>query len=449
MVKNTNHYKTKIIVLFIIMIGFVSACGKPDISYNPSALNIFHPGGEYGWKWLDDVKAQFEEENPGIDINIIRFNDPLTYNTKLIAELYAGKGPDVIIMNNINIDDLIKNGVLYDLTEVIPDNFDFEEIGGDIQNRAIVDGKRYYAIVGYYRPLFYSTDSILNENGITSNRIESWEDFIAIVNAYKAKGKYLFGGENIGTEDGDAIDDFFIYMLNSYGIEFFDYENNESLFEKNSEVIVKMMEQYKNEILPVICPKNVLDSYNNYYEAMKAGVISLIFSDKLTFQEVYMENSFLAHYMDGEMKLIKLPSRSKLNNNYIQCCVGINQSSRCKKEAFSYMMTFITGDIEGRDTLIPVSRSLRNKQIELFCFDENDGVKRGIGYGNVNIKAKPLPLHLAKELGQQSIKDRYILKNNKVYSIINIKMKDFLNHQKTAKQTLTEIHNTINRILKE
>jgi ABC-type glycerol-3-phosphate transport system substrate-binding protein len=104
----------------------------------------------YAMEDLDGVKAaimRFQNENPSIRIEYMT-NSSNNSSTKedlvknLNTELLAGKGPDIIILDGLNIDSYIEKGVLLDITDevnkLIENNDLFPSIGDNYEGEGII-----------------------------------------------------------------------------------------------------------------------------------------------------------------------------------------------------------------------------------------------------------------------------------------------------------------------
>ena len=91
-------------------------------------------------------------------IAVLKFASEDEINTKLSTELMAGKGPDIISINQkLPFEKLLNNGTFLDVNKLCDNNtqadkIDFNNFNSAIMKCGIYNGKRYIV------PLFYGTD---------------------------------------------------------------------------------------------------------------------------------------------------------------------------------------------------------------------------------------------------------------------------------------------------
>ncbi len=431
------------IILTVLLFAGCSLSDKANIEYANDSINVFKIKS---WGWIDQVNAEFGNKNPVTKVNSILFNDYTTYQTKLITELYAGKGPDVIISPSGEVRNMIKNKVLVDLNQIMPGEFDMVGIGGSVQDIGLVQDKRYFLSLDYKIPLFLSSKSLVEKAGLPQDTFSSWENFASLAKEYNSQGKYLIGGNK------NSIDKFFLYMLAQSGTEFIDYNLKKSKVVDNSNKILKLMDLYKNDILPAICPDKELSQYKNLTEAMKAGLFILNFSDQENYRNLWMENSMISSSMDSEMTAIQLPNDGGDLKKYINRVAAINNNSKYKKKAVDYLIALLDAEKEDDTFSFPTSKELEKEQLDRFGANEKTG-KTGIVVATEKetevIKTLLLPKALSskfEEISSKAVADIY---DYGVQDIIIYRIGEFINNKKTAEETLKNIDSAINKLLKE
>lgn len=144
------------------------------------------------WSWrtedqkaMDDIFAQFEENNPGIKVDFETIPDA-DYQNKITTTLQAGKGPDIAQLKAYGqLQPMIEGGYIEPLDDLVPELSDYPETT-KIGIRGVDDGKLYG--VPYSVPnmgVFYNT-KIFAENGIKVP--QTYAEFVAACDALLAAG---------------------------------------------------------------------------------------------------------------------------------------------------------------------------------------------------------------------------------------------------------------------
>ncbi len=107
---------------------------------------------------------QFEEENPGIKVELVSGPYAST-KEQLFAGAASGTMPDVVGLDGAWVNDFASQGVIADLTTLMKDsNYDDSELASQIQ----VDGQTYMIpVVNFVYPLF-TNDDLLTQAGVTA-----------------------------------------------------------------------------------------------------------------------------------------------------------------------------------------------------------------------------------------------------------------------------------------
>lgn len=131
---------------------------------------------------------QFEEENPGITVELISGPYAST-KEQLFAGAASGTMPDVVGLDGAWVNDFASQGVIADLTALMSDvGYDDSELASQIQ----VDGATYMVpVVNFVYPMF-TNDTLLSDAGIAApptNRSE----FADAANAVTALGENASG----------------------------------------------------------------------------------------------------------------------------------------------------------------------------------------------------------------------------------------------------------------
>lgn len=130
-----------------------------------------------------DLMDQFEEENPGIKVELISGPYASTKET-LFAGAASGTMPDVVGLDGAWVSDFAKQGAIADLTALMAEEgMDDSKLASQIQ----VDGATYMIpVVNYVYPLFANMD-LLQQAGITEIP-STWSEFLEAAKAIQANG---------------------------------------------------------------------------------------------------------------------------------------------------------------------------------------------------------------------------------------------------------------------
>lgn len=111
-----------------------------------------------------DLMDQFEDENPGITVELVSGPYAST-KEQLFAGAASGTMPDVVGLDGAWVNDFASQGVIADLTALMAEaDFDDSELASQIQ----VDGATYMIpVVNFVYPLF-TNDDLLAQAGVTA-----------------------------------------------------------------------------------------------------------------------------------------------------------------------------------------------------------------------------------------------------------------------------------------
>ena len=141
-------------------VSLFSACGlgeeKQEYDPNKSQVIVGLMQGGMGRAWLDEIAANYMDENPDVEIVI---PDPKSseYNNNNLQNSIETSGIDIYFVNDIYLRDFVAKGLVKDITDIVTEEDENGvSIAGKINNDMLreafqVDGK-YYAL-----PYFMST----------------------------------------------------------------------------------------------------------------------------------------------------------------------------------------------------------------------------------------------------------------------------------------------------
>lgn len=141
---------------------------------------------------IEKLIPKFEADNPGIKVELLRDNDSSFYD-KLVTQITAGKGPDVVRVDPAKAPQYIASGWALPLGDAVGDRADYFPAALDAVTK---DGELYGVPLDVEAlALFYRTD-LLAAAGYTTAPT-TWADFTKAAKALTKDGNYgaaLFGG---------------------------------------------------------------------------------------------------------------------------------------------------------------------------------------------------------------------------------------------------------------
>jgi lactose/L-arabinose transport system substrate-binding protein len=166
----------------------------------PAVSTAAKPTGEitvWGWKaamdtiTMTNVLQDFQTEYPGIKVNIVLYQPADVYQ-KLPLAISAGTGaPDVSLVENSHLGQLVDLGGLADLTERVQPYLD--KMNQYKWNDAMKDGK-YYAmpwdsgpVVLYYRRDVFKKAGLPDDPAKVSELVATWDDYLNVCKTIKEK----------------------------------------------------------------------------------------------------------------------------------------------------------------------------------------------------------------------------------------------------------------------
>ena len=164
--------KNKIAIIltlqFIITVFAFSGCGESTASSNSSKLTYC----AYYEDAICDIIKRYNKYctkhyDESYQIEIVEFDSEDTMLTKISTEIMAGKGPDIISLNQkLPFEKLIDNGSFADideLAELYKSDIDFEDYNSTIMDCGIYNGKRYIKHIAYCPNILIKTQEILDK----------------------------------------------------------------------------------------------------------------------------------------------------------------------------------------------------------------------------------------------------------------------------------------------
>lgn len=161
-----------VLLTVLIVCPIISACGAP--SEADDGKLTFYCVGEYGDNLVDFIKKYnkycavndcFEDS-----VEFVEFENFDEMNDALSTELMAGKGPDILSLNQkLPFEKLVRNNSLADIDQILKEanvNINFDEYNKTIMDGGVINGKRVIVPLYFSANVLHTTEERLNELGI-------------------------------------------------------------------------------------------------------------------------------------------------------------------------------------------------------------------------------------------------------------------------------------------
>ena len=328
--------KNKIAIIltlqFIITVFAFSGCGESTASSNSSKLTYC----AYYEDAICDIIERYNKYctkhyDESYQIEIVKFDSEDTMLTKISTEIMAGKGPDIISLNQkLPFEKLIDNGSFADideLAELYKSDIDFDDYNSTIMDCGIYNGKRYIIPIAYCPNILITTQEILDKYNLENTNFSFKELKIRLSD--KDHSYALFGNK-------DETYKFFLSYVNEY-VDFYNKttEFSSDEFTESLDYIGKMIRNDNSRK-----EGTTWDIIGNY----------LFRTSQLSFDGSMMStlNSYFYIYNNNSMPVI-IPNYNKKANAvsaFVQCGIALNNNSNNKEKALAFIQYVLSYDIQ-------------------------------------------------------------------------------------------------------
>ena len=328
--------KNKIAIIltlqFIITVFAFSGCGESTASSNSSKLTYC----AYYEDAICDIIERYNKYctkhyDESYQIEIVKFDSEDTMLTKISTEIMAGKGPDIISLNQkLPFEKLIDNGSFADideLAELYKSNIDFDDYNSTIMDCGIYNGKRYIIPIAYCPNILITTQEILDKYNLENTNFSFKELKIRLSD--KDHSYALFGNK-------DETYKFFLSYVNEY-VDFYNKttEFSSDEFTESLDYIGKMIRNDNSRK-----EGTTWDIIGNY----------LFRTSQLSFDGSMMStlNSYFYIYNNNSTPVI-IPNYNKKANAvsaFVQCGIALNNNSNNKEKALAFIQYVLSYDIQ-------------------------------------------------------------------------------------------------------
>ncbi len=328
--------KNKIAIIltlqFIITVFAFSGCGESTASSNSSKLTYC----AYYEDAICDIIKRYNKYctkhyDKSYQIEIVEFDSEDTMLTKISTEIMAGKGPDIISLNQkLPFEKLIDNGSFADidqLAELYKSDIDFDDYNSTIMDCGIYNGKRYIIPIAYCPNILITTQEILDKYNLGNTNFSFKELEIRLSD--KDHSYALFGNK-------DETYKFFLSYVNEY-VDFYNKttEFSSDEFTESLDYIGKMIRNDNSRK-----EGTTWDIIGNY----------LFRTSQLSFDGSMIStlNSYFYIYNNNSTPVI-IPNYNKKANAvsaFVQCGIALNNNSNNKEKALAFIQYVLSYDIQ-------------------------------------------------------------------------------------------------------
>ena len=328
--------KNKIAIIltlqFIITVFAFSGCGESTASSNSSKLTYC----AYYEDAICDIIKRYNKYctkhyDESYQIEIVEFDSEDTMLTKISTEIMAGKGPDIISLNQkLPFEKLIDNGSFADideLAELYKSDIDFDDYNSTIMDCGIYNGKRYIIPIAYCPNILITTQEILDKYNLENTNFSFKELEIRLSD--KDHSYALFGNK-------DETYKFFLSYVNEY-VDFYN-KTTEFLSDEFTESLDYIGKMIRND--------------NSRKEGSTWDIIGnyLFRTSQLSFDGSMMStlNSYFYIYNNNSTPVI-IPNYNKKANAvsaFVQCGIALNNNSNNKEKALAFIQYVLSYDIQ-------------------------------------------------------------------------------------------------------
>lgn len=206
----------------------------PTVPQTNKRLTVFCIGDTHGPSLIRTALDLYQEQYPDVEVELV---EPLELDAeednteavekaykKLSSQLKAGKGPDILLVNDrcMDIEKLVRQGLFADMEPFFAaDDFDWEPYSQGVMNAGVWNGKRFLIPLSYDFPLLLTTKAALEETGFHVDACMDYQGFLDETARYledPAQTRLLFS-------DAWVLDYVNFAMLDYSGVPVVDYDN--------------------------------------------------------------------------------------------------------------------------------------------------------------------------------------------------------------------------------
>lgn len=350
----------------ILMVLTLFGCNSENDNNNNDDLLTIYVVNEHPIIRLID---KYNDSNKSDKINVVKIQDGDTLNSKLSAELMAGKGPDVVLYDSSyngisNMEKMMALDVFADYNELIKNDssdssIDLKNYNEIVMDSGINNGKRYFMPISYIPNFLITTTKLSDEYSIDSSKSITYEKSPKVLSKYLNKAKKsenMSGFFNVNEE---------LYALIDSNIDFFNKTNT-----LQSDKFLNNLNALSELILPA-------DKNNS----LGTDPLELVLKGNTMFASLYQITGsepngmgYIYYYFksNSQTPLImnNLSDSEDTSSAFIDKGFLINNNSDKKESAFKFVKYMLSEDVQCNSEVgLPVNKAAQKKLIEEIDLD--------------------------------------------------------------------------------
>lgn len=350
----------------ILMVLTLFGCNSENDNNNNDDLLTIYVVKEHPIIRLID---KYNDSNKSDKINVVEIQDGDTLNSKLSAELMAGKGPDIVLYDSSyngvsNVEKMMALDVFADYNELIKNDssdssIDLKNYNEIVMDSGINNGKRYFMPISYIPNFLITTTKLSDEYSIDSSKSITYEKSPKVLSKYLNKAKKsenMSGFFNVNEE---------LYALIDSNIDFFNKTNT-----LQSDKFLNNLNALSELILPA-------DKNNS----LGTDPLELVLKGNTMFVSLYQITGsepngmgYIYYYFksNSQMPLImnNLSDSEDTSSAFIDKGFLINNNSDKKESAFKFVKYMLSEDVQCNSEVgLPVNKAAQKKLIEEIDLD--------------------------------------------------------------------------------
>ena len=335
-----------VLTITLLLVGLVG-CGIPEetdklvlYTSDNGCASLLNPAVEIFRNLYPDVEVTYEVV------------DPDTYQTMIREEVPAGQGPDLVLLQNKTLPDLYKtmsSGVFEDLNRYFDkdEEIDLADFVGPVMEAGVLKGKRTLVPLTYEVSLLLTTESILDEIGMTADELETCDGFYE--GAVRFREIYpdatLFfdtcGGYNPYVSDIRSL-------YRNFGFDFIDHKTNKvQIDEERFRQCIDLVKLYYDPDYDITDESKILD-IEDYQHG--AGLVYKLFpyDDFCASSYILYRRSSGLLSANEESPVLLLPQNQRGGvTAELGISAAIPKSSENKANAWKLLKILLSAEIQG------------------------------------------------------------------------------------------------------
>lgn len=350
----------------ILMVLTLFGCNSENDNNNNDDLLTIYVVNESPIIRLID---KYNDSNKSDKINVVKIQDGDTLNSKLSAELMAGKGPDIVLYDSSyngisNMEKMMALDVFADYNELIKNDssdssIDLKNYNEVVMDSGIYNGKRYFMPISYMPNFLITTTKLSDEYSIDTSKSIIYEKSPKVLSKYLNKAKKsenMSGFYNVNEE---------LYALIDSNIDFFNKTNT-----LQSDKFLNNLNALSELILPA-------DKNNS----LGTDPLELVLKGNTMFASLYQITGsepngmgYIYYYFksNSQTPLImnNLSDSEDTSSAFIDKGFLINNNSDKKESAFKFVKYMLSEDVQCNSEVgLPVNKAAQKNLIEEIDLD--------------------------------------------------------------------------------